>query len=557
MAETAEITTETTEIAEVTAAEPVKRRVLRIIRRDKVADKLIELEGKLFPYQKEVLQEAEQYRARSVAVGCVLSLPMGYGKTIIGLYMALKNYTTTLVVCSKTLLGNWIAEIRKFFGSDIKVEILHQDYVNLDTWTINAETQIVITTSDVCSKSYTGLDSEFAKPVASVFSREIMYAAPQSPFRGQVSGARSLHSIVWDAMIVDECQNFTNVDTKMCRAIASICARRRWLLSGTLFNEYSPKRMLGFFLLLNLEYPRSISDTKSFLRKGFSGTEKYSIIRDKCPTILDVKIHRMIVSFELPEIECEYYRCLRQVTIGYHDEYMRAKTRGDTVTMQKAGGHVLSMICYMRQSLVSPSMVYDKLVSKIAMPDARGVVSQRLLEFQKILHRHSNDRVLVYSGFVESLLTLHKVIEHRRIFHINGSMSISERNYQIQQFSESDNGVFLLTYAIGAEGLNLQAGKVVIQLDLYWNRGKEDQAVARIYRHGQTSKEIYHYLLVSNTGIEKKMLEKQHDKLRILQTIRKGGVDNTAITKLTFEEIIEILKAEVKTKDLAHKVRAF
>ena len=46
-------------------------------------------------------------------------------------------------------------------------------------------------------------------------------------------------------------------------------------------------------------------------------------------------------------------------------------------------------------------------------------------------------------------------------------------------------------------------------IDFYWNSAKTKQAIARIYRYGQTANLVNIYMFISNTGIEKIIMKKQ------------------------------------------------
>ena len=60
---------------------------------------------------------------------------------------------------------------------------------------------------------------------------------------------------------------------------------------------------------------------------------------------------------------------------------------------------------------------------------------------------------------------------------------------------KSKNGILLLTFGIGANGLNLQCADTVLIADFWWNADKTRQAIARILRYGQeaTCINIYYY----------------------------------------------------------------
>ena len=76
--------------------------------------------NKLHQSQKEVVMEFLKMQKQNAKnfTGLCLSLPMGFGKTITALTIALTLYKKFVIVCSKTVITSWIAEIEKFFDKD-------------------------------------------------------------------------------------------------------------------------------------------------------------------------------------------------------------------------------------------------------------------------------------------------------------------------------------------------------------------------------------------------------------------------------------------------------
>lgn len=70
----------------------------------------------------------------------------------------------------------------------------------------------------------------------------------------------------------------------------------------------------------------------------------------------------------------------------------------------------------------------------------------------------------------------------------------------------------LMSMKCGSESLNLTAGNRIIILDLWWNRSTESQAIARVYRIGQTKVTHAARILAKNT-IDDKIYQLQEKKL--------------------------------------------
>ena len=105
--------------------------------------------------------------------------------------------------------------------------------------------------------------------------------------------------------------------------------------------------------------------------------------------------------------------------------------------------------------------------------------------------------------------------------YLHGGVPSAKRRDLIVNFTDDpDSRVFLSTDA-GSTGLNLQAGSVMINLDLPWNPAVLEQRIARIYRLGQERNVQVINLLAKDT-IEEQML----DKLRFKTAMFEGVLDN-------------------------------
>ena len=119
-------------------------------------------------------------------------------------------------------------------------------------------------------------------------------------------------------------------------------------------------------------------------------------------------------------------------------------------------------------------------------------------------------------------------------------MSHTRRGNVLEEFSKSKNGVLLLTYSLGSDGLNLQCANTVLIVDFWWNSGKTNQSVARVDRFGQLSEEINIYYFTSNTGIEKALFEKHLDKKKIGEELIIGH-QMSEVSTMSMNDILRII----------------
>lgn len=85
-------------------------------------------------------------------------------------------------------------------------------------------------------------------------------------------------------------------------------------------------------------------------------------------------------------------------------------------------------------------------------------------------------------------------------FVINGATSADERAKIIDEWNNG-NRPLIMTYGVGAMGLNLQHSSQVILASLPWDYATYSQAIHRVYRRGQTAKKVNVEKFRSRAGI--------------------------------------------------------
>ena len=530
--------------------------------------------------QKEVLQEIAQRRMQSGG----LALPLGFGKTRLGVVLGLEyNKGPVLVVASKTLIGSWLDEIDKAFGDQVPFEVMHRDFLkkNFSSWTPKPETKIVLTTPEVLSDGYSkhDLERKFVRSIQEGFSPIVLQYQPPaflSPFlRGQV-GPGSLFSMTWGCVLVDEIQNHTNILTEKCRAISCLSAHHKWGLSGTMFEEPKNTRYLGFFVILNLQGPRRLPDMDTFLgNPKFPGFKHYLVFRDDNKEFVNRPEYcESIVTHILSPVEKEIFEKFRTVLVNLQKRVKASRTAGDEVGARRFSAYLLSMITYVRQALICPMIPITSIFCDMADFQVKSELSQIVMEsfydlgiddyfedeknifssrFKSVLDKindHKKERCIVFSAFRTTITLFATFVTDRPTMTITAVMSTEKRRQVLKNFSETENAVLLLPYDIGAEGLNLQCASVVMMMDLWWNDSKMQQSIGRIFRPGQQALFVFVYLFISNTGIERKMIDKIDIKKQILSDLHHGvniGKE-LAVPRMKISEIIEMIELEDNEK---------
>jgi len=163
------------------------------------------------------------------------------------------------------------------------------------------------------------------------------------------------------------------------------------------------------------------------------------------------------------------------------------------------------------------------------------------------LDKHKTDRVVVFSCFRTSIVMLNHYLQDRPVMFLSPSMNMKKRGDTIKEFEKTENGILLLTYAVGSEGLNLQCSNTAMLIDFWWNAGMTRQAIARVLRMGQEADVINIYYFTSNTGMENSLFQKQQAKLDIVNELMTGRA-TTKIKRLGMDEIIRLINQEDNVK---------
>lgn len=132
--------------------------------------------------------------------------------------------------------------------------------------------------------------------------------------------------------------------------------------------------------------------------------------------------------------------------------------------------------------------------------------------------------------------------EGREVFDIEAKLSFTQRSKVLAAFEATANSILLLTYNLGAEGLNLQFCCTILIVDMggMW---EIHQAIARVLRFGQTASVVNVYIFTSVTGIENAMFIKHRDKEKVQKELISGRVLSD-IKRLNIADVLRVLDLE-------------
>jgi hypothetical protein len=462
------------------------------------------LEAILRPYQR--LGAAWLWHLDGCGLGGVLADEMGLGKTLQALALlcaAQAAGSSSLVVCPASLVENWRREAARF-APGLRV-FVHRGDRRLAGPAEAAAWDLVIT-------SY-----------------------------GTLARDRDLFAqIAFTCVVGDEAQHVKNARSQNARALRSLRARGRFLLTGTpVENSLDDLRSLFEFVL-----PGYLERVP----QGARGEERRWIderLRAKtAPYIL--RRTKRAVAPELPArieqvIWCEFEPAQSALYRSFQEKSERelfdleASGAGDAAVRMAA----LTQLLRLRQICCDP-----RLVDKGDAGAAPFGGSAKLESFREILAEAADDghRLLVFSQFTSLLALLREELALQGVpfCYLDGSMTAVARQEEIDRFqSTPDVPVFLLSLKAGGSGLNLTGADTVVHFDPWWNPAAEAQATDRAHRIGQT-RVVTSYKLVCPETVEERVLTLQDEKRALLAGVFEAS--DAAAERLSLADLRSLLK---------------
>jgi superfamily II DNA or RNA helicase len=447
-----------------------------------------DLTAELRPYQRRgvdwlaFLQKAE--------LGAVLADDMGLGKTVQTL-AALRG--RTLVVCPRSVVHNWEAEIRRFRPA-LRVSVYHGPRRELDP------------VADVTLTTYAILRLD----------------------------AEVLAKAEWDGVVLDEAQAIKNQGSQVARAAYALPARHRVSLSGTpvenrleeLWSQmhFTNRGLLGSFRDFQDRYARPIE-------AGEPGAA--ARLRAKIKPFVLRRMKREVAPELPPRTDAVLYCELEQTEQDVYEAVLAA-TRSEIVGKLAEGGSVLralEALLRLRQAACHPSLV----------PGQRADSSSKVERLLEALEDAAADghKALVFSQWTSLLDLVEPHLQRAGIEFLRLDGSTQDRAGVVTRFQDpSGPPVMLVSLKAGGTGLNLTAADHVFLLDPWWNPAAEDQAADRAHRIGQ-DKPVMVYRLVAKDTVEERILALQ-EKKRSLADAALGEADRAL--GITREELLSLLE---------------
>ncbi len=427
---------------------------------------------------------------RGADLGAVLADDMGLGKTLQTIAVLRGR---TLVVCPKSVLHNWAAEIARF-RPGVRVALFHGAARALDP------------SADVTLTTYAVLRLD--------------------------TGA--LANETWDAVILDEAQAIKNESSQTARAAFALRGRFRVALSGTPVEN----RLEELWSVMHFANPGLLGGRSDFQERYASpiaagNPAAAARLRAKIRPFVLRRMKRDVLPELPPRTDQVLHVELDESERAVYDA-VRVATRKEVAARLGQGGGMLAALealLRLRQASCHPALV----------PGQTAETSSKVEALVEALSDASADghKVLVFSQWTSLLDLVEPHLRQEGIAFTRLDGSTRDRAAVVGEFqAEAGPPVMLVSLKAGGTGLNLTAADHVFLLDPWWNPAVEDQAADRAHRIGQ-DRPVMVYRMVAKDTVEERILALQ-EKKRAIADVALGDASQAA--GITREELLGLLE---------------
>ncbi|KAG8861908.1 TATA-binding protein-associated factor mot1 [Tulasnella sp. 330] len=478
----------------------------------------------------------------------------------------------SLIICPPTLTGHWYHEILKYVDNLKPIQYVGTSRYRSHLANTLSKYDVVITSYDVVRNDVTAL---------------------------------SLMN--WHYCILDEGHIIKNPKTMLTKAVKSMRANHRLILSGTPIQN----NVLELWSLFD------------FLMPGFLGTESSFGERFSRPILAnrDAKnggkaaeaaaaaleaLHKQVLPFLLrrlkedvlsdlpPKIIQDYYCDLSDLQKALYDEYTNSQAQAavaEAVQSQgKSGGgqtHVFQALQYLRKLCNHPALVIKSPTEaaevarkhrvQLGPKGLRDIVHAPKIEaLRQLLNdcgigcpkdeesqeasdtagTFSRHRVLIFCQMKQMLEMIETdlfqaLMPEVTYMRLDGTVDAGKRHATVQTFNADPSiDCLLLTTHVGGLGLTLTGADTVIFMEHDWNPMKDLQAMDRAHRLGQ-KKVVNVYRLITKGTLEEKIMGLQRFKLNIANSVVTQ--QNAGLASMDTDLVLDLFRRTTEDEDAKNK----
>jgi SNF2 family DNA or RNA helicase len=339
---------------------------------------------------------------------------------------------------------------------------------------------------------------------------------------------KGAHDVSWDLVIVDEAHKLKERNTVRWRFVDRLQKKRFLLLTATPFQN----DLLELYNLLHILKRGHLGTVKEFRKKFlYKGNKRHPLN----PLELKKKLEEVMVRRRRDETGINYKKRIPKiVTIEMTEQ--EKKIYENTVRLlrenyfRKDGSEINGalIVFAILPKVTSSSRSAIESLQKIVDGDnyhegtrdfAQGILDdyatlnkdskiERLVELvEEIRNRSDDEKILIYTRHPTTLKYIVEKLEPfgLDIIEFMGGLSREEKSEKIESFKRGEADIMISTDC-GAEGLNFQFCRNLINYDLPWNPMSVEQRIGRLDRIGQ-KRDMYIYSFATKGTMEEHVVD--------------------------------------------------
>nr|KAJ3417855.1 DNA-dependent ATPase protein rad54 [Polyrhizophydium stewartii] len=474
------------------------------------------------------------------AFGCIMADEMGLGKTLqcITLLWTLLRQSPTpgkptiekaIIACPSSLVKNWANELKKWLGEN-----------RVRPYSCDNKGTKEQTTKDI-------------EHFVSAKGRGIVHPVLIVSYETLRIYSSVLAKTEIGLLLCDEGHRLKNSDSLTYVSLNQLKAKRRVILSGTPIQN----DLTEYFSLISFAIPDVLGSEAEF-RKRFElpilrGRDADASDKDRklseerlgelltiankfiirrtaelLTKYLPIK-YEYVVFCKLSEMQAQIYRyyskqemsrLLSKEKKGDKSEKSEAKK----AESKKGGQTSLKAITTLKKLVNHPSLLSREDMDESWIPrefsfkECQPEYSGKFYLLHEMLMQiktETNDKIVLISNYTQTLDAIEKMCRSRKwpLCRLDGTMTIQKRQKLVDRFNDPSEPefIFLLSSKAGGCGINLIGANRLILMDPDWNPANDAQALARVWRDGQT-KTCFIYRFIATGTIEEKIFQRQAHK---------------------------------------------
>ncbi|WP_324717870.1 SNF2-related protein [Carboxydochorda subterranea] len=310
----------------------------------------------------------------------------------------------------------------------------------------------------------------------------------------------------YDMVIVDEAHRLKNDRTRSFELVAATRTRYLLLVTATPVHNHAGE-LLSLVRLVSGQ--RAIRLPAAARRMVPDDPAAHTLRRAARSVMVRYRRSETPIPFTARHLHTVPVRLTQQEAALYADL--------DRLVMEEAGGgraghHVLAFLTLKRELCSSPHALAASLRRMVAHRSASHLVAlaeraEQTLRWAKadaalrLVRRLGDEHVLLFTEYVATQRALAERLAElgRPVVLFHGQLTPMQRDWARGVF-ERQAPVMVSTDA-GAEGVNLQFCRHVVNVDLPWNPMRIEQRIGRVHRLGQ-ARDVHIWNLVARSTIE-------------------------------------------------------